>query len=82
MGHRQPKDPTDSPTRCPRSHLLGAEWLGKQEAEPGVSGCGRRAGSGREDDKGHGQTRALTGHGARTSLEESSRPSGRLVSRP
>lgn len=33
MGHRQPKDPTDSPTRCPRSHLLGAEWLGKQEAE-------------------------------------------------
>lgn len=52
MGHRQPKDPTDSPTRCPRSHLLGAEWLGKQEAEPGVSGCGRRAGSGREDGKG------------------------------
>ena len=74
------------PARCPCTHLLGAEWLGKQEAEsPAAESVSGRGGRGR------GQTRAPTrcpsgadqARGrAGTTLEESRRPSGRLVSRP
>ena len=80
MGDREPEDPPP-PTRCPCTHLLGAEWLGRQEAES-VSGRGGR---------GRGQTRAPTrcpsgadqARGrAGTTLEESRRPSGRLFSIP
>ena len=48
-----------TPTRCPCTHLLGAEWPGKQEAEsPAAESVSGRGGRGR------GQTRVLTRRGA------------------
>lgn len=40
-GTASPRTAQTAPTRCRRSHLLGAEWLGTQEAEsPAVESAG------------------------------------------